>query len=106
MATNSSLIYYPSGYDASDYSFYKISNSASVIGKGSNNTNYCTIANNKGENYIWWFFDLSSIPEKAIINSVACTLKASVKATGATMTANASLYSGSTLKSSTVSFSQ
>lgn len=53
---------------------------------------------------IYWTFDCSSIPEKAIINSVVCKAKAKVYNASNHTNTYLQLYSGTTPKSNTVSY--
>lgn len=90
-------------------SYSNISNQTSIVGNGSNATNYATITMNTGSNaesYAFWSFDCSSIPVNAVINSVSCTAKCGLSSTTRITTHTFQLYNGtSTAKGSAVSFS-
>ena len=105
MATTETKTFYPGAYDA-NYSVlgsYGISNPSDTVGKDSSNTSsYSYISGTKTINpfYASWPFDVSVIPEDAVINSVVCKARANVNATSDVSYARLQLYSGNTAKGS------
>lgn len=99
----------PSSYDTKNYKF----NSASNITSGyssSNSTTYATINLTSGsyaETYIYYKFDLSSIPAEATIDSITCTAKAFVSNANTRYINSAQLqmFTGLTAKGSATSLS-
>ena len=69
-------------------------------------TNYATLSgSSNGTSYTTYFgFDFSSIPTDAIIESIACSVKASVSKTSNVTSATTQLYYGTTTASASVSF--
>lgn len=107
------LVCYPSEFD-SEHKYASVNSSyptSNPIGKGSSNTSYTQVNLTTGSNaetYFYYKFDLSSIPEGATINSVSCTYKGYISNTTTSYinTRNAQLYSGSTPKGSSDTFTQ
>lgn len=104
-ATSERKIFTPQAYDASDYSYYAITNPTNPVGKGSDNTTSATIEANMGSGgvaYTRWPFDCSSIPVGATINSVLCEATASVSTTTSSRVSKKTLqlYSGTSAKGS------
>jgi len=94
---------HPVSYDSSEYSYDSISNESNPIGKGSDNTTYATINLKTGgsaETYVYYNFDLSSIPSNATIDSVTCVAKGYISNASSTYipTRTIQLYSGSIAK--------
>ena len=86
----------------SDHSYYAISY------YGSTSTSYASVNLTRGsgaETYMYWEFNLSTIPSNAIINSVTCTYKARTSATSTSYIAQATiqLCSNTTVKGSSQS---
>lgn len=96
--------WHPVDYNADDYAYY----SASDISHGytdSSSTTYATINLTRGsraETWLWYLFDTSSIPDGAVITSVACTVKCYISQTGSTRVATrqVQLFAGETAKGS------
>ena len=83
-----SLKAYPSGYNEANSSYLSVDASyplSNAIGKASsNNSQFARWYLNQGElaeTYMFFLFDLSSIPDNAIINSVTCTIRATIGST-------------------------
>lgn len=90
---------YPSAHDASKYSYASISNATNPVGKGSDNTTYAQINLTTGsgaETYVFFPFDLSAIPENAVIESVECMAKGYISSVSTSYIANRQmqLFSG------------
>lgn len=104
MAENSSLTVNVGTYD-SDYSLYTAP-TGDVSGKNADNTSsYVEATGSKGAtNWIYWPFDVSQIPAGAQINAVSCRFRAWVSFV-TYITPSASLCSGTTTKTGSVSFS-
>lgn len=104
MATVKTLTVYPSGYVSDDYAY----DSASNIENGYNsadNTTYATINLTMGTNaetYIYYTFDLSAIPDGAVITSVSCSANVTISSTinAVISSYTMQLYSGTTAKGS------
>lgn len=98
---------YPSGYVSDDYAY----ESATGIENGYNsadNTTYATIYLTKGsgaETYIYYTFDLSAIPDGAVITSVSCSANVTISSTFFLYISSREmqLYSGTTAKGSSAS---
>jgi hypothetical protein len=76
---------YPSSYDTEHYSYYGLLNVANAYDAGDGD--YATITLTRGngaETYIYFQFDLSSIPDDATIDSISLTAKAKVTTTAGT----------------------
>ena len=74
---------YPSSYDTGHYAYYAFNNIANAYDSGSAD-NYATINFTRGsgaETYVYFQFDLSSIPQNATIDSISLTAYASVTTT-------------------------
>lgn len=107
MANLKTLTVYPSGYVSDDYAYA----SAENIENGYNsadNTTYATINLTTGsgaETYIYYTFDLSAIPDGAVITSVICSVKARISTTSSSYVSSRTmqLYSGTTAKGSSAS---
>ena len=102
MATETKT-FYPGAYE--DSSNVSITNGSNPVGKGSNNTTYAQLKPSYGgnvEGYAFWPFDVSAIPDNAVIESVSCATKASVS--NSAITASIQLFSGTTGKGSAQSF--
>ena len=68
-------------------------------------TTYATLSGNSAGTYTTYLgFDFSSIPTDAIIESIACSFKASVSRTNSISSATAQLYYGTTSASTSASF--
>ena len=68
-------------------------------------TTYATLSGNSAGTYTTYLgFDFSNIPDNAIIESIACSFKASVSKTKSISSATAQLYYGTTTASASVSF--
>ena len=107
MATVKTLTVYPSGYVSDDYAY----DSASNLENGYNsadNTTYATINLTTGahaETYIYYTFDLSAIPDGAVITSVSCSANVTISTTSVRYISSRTmqLYSGTTAKGSSAS---
>lgn len=76
--------FYPSYFDTADYVCASITNQDEPIGKNSSNTTYATInltTGRQAETWVHYYFDMSSIPDNAIIESATFVAKASVSST-------------------------
>lgn len=98
---------YPAAYDASNYSYASISNATNPVGKGSDNTTYATInlkTGSQAETYVFFPFDVSAIPENAVIQSVECKAKGYISSTSSSYinSRQMQLFSGTTAKGSAV----
>lgn len=99
---------YPSSVNTTDYSYQSVNSSyplANMVGKSYLNSSYAEWylkTGSQAESWVYYNFDLSSIPAGSTINSVACTPKAYVSNTNANYIAirTIQLYSGSTAKGS------
>lgn len=97
---------YPSSYVSDDSSFSSISNESGAHTSADSTTRADILMNTGGgaESYIYFKFDLSSIPSNATIDSVSCAVKTNLSAgTAVIPTANVCLYSGTTAKGSPIS---
>lgn len=77
---------YPSGYDTEHHAYYGFSNVTNAYDSGSDN-NYATInftRGNNAETYVYFTFNLSSIPQNATIGSISLTAYAQVTTTAGT----------------------
>lgn len=77
---------YPSSYDTEHHSYYGLLNVANAYDSG-DDSDYATITLTRGsgaETYIYFKFDLSSIPDDATIDSISLTAKAKVTTTAGT----------------------
>lgn len=93
---------YPSGLVASQVTG-SIQNQNNPVGKGSNNTTYAQAYIRTGSSatsYLTYGFDLSDIPDNAVINSVSCSAKGYISTTGsnAIRTRQMQMFSGDTAK--------
>ena len=83
---------YPSSYDTEHHSYYGFSNVSRAYDDGSVESNgYATINLTRGngaETYIYFKFDLSSIPSNATIDSISISAKAQVTTTAGTRLGN------------------
>lgn len=107
MATETKT-FYPGAHDSSQKQYGDLTYPTNPVGKGSSNTTRALIDLTKGSNaetYIFWPFDLSSIPSDATIDSVSCQVKAYISAASSTYVKSytAQLYSGNTAKGSSYS---
>ena len=107
MPVTETVTFYPAAYDASNYSYASISGATNPVGKGSENTTYATInlkTGSSAETFVFFPFDVSAIPENAVIESVECTAKGYVSTTTSSYIATRAmqLFSGSTAKGSAV----
>lgn len=80
-----------------------IQNQNNPVGKGSNNTTYAQAYIRTGTSatsYLTYGFDLSDIPDNAVINSVSCSAKGYISTTGsnAIRTRQMQMFSGDTAK--------
>lgn len=104
MATTKTLTVYPSGYVSDDYAYDSASNLENGYNSADNAT-YATINLTTGsgaETYIYYTFDLSAIPDGAVITSVSCSVKATISSTSILYISSRTmqLYSGTTAKGS------
>lgn len=76
---------YPSGYDTEHHAYHGLSNIGRAYDDGSDESNgYATInlvRGNNAETYLYFTFDLSSIPDNATIESISLVAKAQVTTT-------------------------
>ena len=94
--------WHPTGYDAKDKSYYSLSSVANGY-TDSDSTSCATISLTRGKGaitYLYYEFDTSSIPEDAVIVSVACTVKCYISSTNNTYitTSQVQLFSGANEK--------
>ena len=79
---------YPSSYDTEHHSYYNLSNVSRAYDDGSVETNgYASINLTRGsgaETYMYFKFDLSSIPDNATIEEISLVAKANVTTTAGT----------------------
>lgn len=79
------LTKYPSSYDTTNYAYYGLSNIDRAYDDGSvENNGYASInlvRGNGAETYLYFKFDLSSIPDNATIESISLSAKAHVTTT-------------------------
>ena len=99
MAESGSLTVYPGAYNAAA-SPSDLHNVANFVGKGTNNTTYAIVYAYQTTNYAYWPFDVSSVPESAEIDSVSCSVKASLYRHYSLNTCTLRLFSGTTAKGS------
>ncbi len=73
------MVFYPSGIDTSNSSYYGVSSSypiSGIVGNGTNNSGYGAGINltrgSSGVTNVYINFDVSDIPENAVIDSVTC----------------------------------
>ncbi|MGM9608358.1 MAG: hypothetical protein ACI3XJ_12720 [Oscillospiraceae bacterium] len=112
-SVTNTLTVYPSGYDTTNYSYNTVNSSyplTNPVGKSSDNTTYAQWTMKTGssaETYVFYLFDLSAIPENAMIESVSCTAKAYISSTTTSRISarTIQLYSGSTAKGSSTNIS-
>lgn len=74
---------HPSGYDTEHHSYYGFTNVSNAYDSGEDN-DYATITLTRGsgaETYVYFTFDLSSIPQNATIDSITLTAYAQVTTT-------------------------
>lgn len=96
--------WHPVDYDANDHAYYSLSG----VDNGytdSSSTSYATISLTRGsraETHLWYLFDTSSIPDGAVITSVACTVKCYISSTNSSYiaTRQVQLFAGDTAKGS------
>lgn len=108
-----SITVYPSSYNSTDYSYQSVNNSYPLnrpIGKGSNNTTYSQWnikTGSRAQSWVYYNFDLSSIPENATITSVTCSAKAYISNTTSSRiaTRQMQMFSGTTAKGSAATVS-
>lgn len=77
------LTKYPSSYDTEHYSYYGLLNVANAYDSGSGDT-YATITLKRGNNaetYLYFKFDLSTIPDNATIDEITIVAYANVTTT-------------------------
>ena len=89
---------------SSNTSGTKLLNNASNAYASTTSTNRATLSGSSGTTTTYLGFDFSSIPDNAIIESIACSFKASVSNTGNVTSATTQLYYGTTTASASVSF--
>lgn len=80
------LTKYPSSYDTEHHAYYGLLNVANAYDSGDDN-DYASInltRGNNAETYIYFKFDLSSIPDDATIEEITLTAKAKVTTTAGT----------------------
>lgn len=99
--------FYPSSHWADNTLVSSGSNLTNALGKGSSNTStkseiYPAAANT--DSFVRWNFDVSSIPQKAAIDSVSCSFRATTRNVSYTSSANAYLCAGNTTKAGASSF--
>ena len=82
----------------------KLLTNASNAYASTTSTNRATLSGSSGTTTTYLGFDFSSIPDNAIIESIACSFKASVSNTGNVTSATTQLYYGTTTASASVSF--
>lgn len=102
--TEHTATFNPSFYDTEDYSYYSLSNVSRAY-TGSTSNNSCTIALTRGsraETWIYFGFNVSSIPSDAVIDSVQCAVKSQSGTGNANVVATRTIqmFAGSTEKGS------
>lgn len=108
-----SITVYPSSYNTTDYSYASVNSSyplSNAVGKSSTNTSYSQWnikTGSNAESWVYYNFDLSSIPENAVITSIECKAKAYISQTNSSRinTRNMQMYTGNTPKGSTTNLS-
>ena len=89
---------------SSNTSGTKLLTNASNAYASTTSTNRATLSGSSETATTYLGFDFSSIPDNAIIESIACSFKASVSNTGNVTSATTQLYYGTTTASASVSF--
>ena len=100
---------YPSAHDASDYSYNSLDNEANAVGKGVDNSSYCSINLSKGTyatSHVYFPMSVPALPYYASIKSVTCQVKIASSSSSSSNIADAQvqLYRGGTAISDTVAF--
>lgn len=106
MATETKT-FYPSSHWDENTLVGSGSNLTNALGKGSSNTStkseiYPAAANT--DSFVRWKFDVSSIPQKAVIDNVSCSYRATTRNVSYTSSANAYLCALNTTKTGASSF--
>ena len=107
MATLKTLTVYPSGYVIDDYAYASAENLENGY-NSADNTTYATINLTTGsgaETYIYYTFDLSAIPDGAVITGVSCSANVTISSTSTRYISSRTmqLYNGTTAKGSSAS---
>lgn len=98
--TTETRVFHPGEFDRSDYAFYRMINGNNPVGKSYTNSSRADMyTNGTGDNYSFWPFSVSVIPDGAEIISVECTITAYLDNVNSLVSsATAQLYSGATEK--------
>lgn len=114
MAETATLSLYPASYDTTDYSYASVASShplSNAVGNDSSATTYAQwylTTGNSAETYVYYKFDLSTLPNDISITSSSCIAKTSISSTSAVYiaTKNIQYYIGkgtTSLGTSTIS---
>lgn len=103
-----SKVFYAQEYDKSDYKFSSISQEEGPVGYPASDNTYPAVTylteSEPYEAYVYWPFDLSEIPENAVIDSVECIVLASMTSSVYVTVAEMQLYSRNIPKGTATSF--
>ena len=100
-----SLTAYPQAVDDTYSNYPELTNPTIPVGKGSSNGAYAYwYSGYQSSRWTYWPFDLSEIPENAVIDSVKCLAKAGYYSASNVNIATLQLYCGNTAKGTATSF--
>lgn len=100
-----SLTAYPQAVDDTYSNYPELTNPTIPVGKGSSNGAYAYwYSGYQSSRWTYWPFDLSAIPENAVIDSVKCLAKAGYYSASNVKIATLQLYCGDTAKGTATSF--
>lgn len=96
---------YPQAVDDTYSKYPELTNPTIPVGKGSSNREYAYwYSGYQSSRWTYWPFDLSEIPENAVIDSVKCLAKAGYYSASNVKIATLQLYCGNTAKGTATSF--
>lgn len=100
------LTVYPQAVDDTYSNYPELTNPTNPVGKGSSNTTYAAVwySAYNAARWTYWPFDLSAIPENAVIDSVTCSATAGYYRESDVVAATLQLYCGDTAKGNETSF--
>lgn len=100
------LTVYPQAVDDTYSNYPELTNPTNPVGKGSSNTTYAAVwySAYNAARWTYWPFDLSAIPENAVIDSVTCSATAGYYSESNVVAATLQLYCGDTAKGNETSF--
>lgn len=104
MATETKT-FYPGAHTGNTFS--TINQETNPVGKGASNTTYAKLGLSKtsgAECVIYWPFDVSAIPEEAVIDAVTCKARIANDASSYFSKLQGQLYSGTTAKGTATSY--